>query len=151
MKFRRWRRYGLLAILVVLAAVATWLMARPRLHINQAMFDARFRIGMTLEEIEHLVKVPPGDYSFGFNKANSSSMRARGDAELSVFGSTIDQVVQSLIDNGNAVVWKGPNRQLVVRFDGNGQANLIAFSHYTPPAKDWIGRFVQWLNSSSDE
>jgi hypothetical protein len=147
MKTRRWRRYGLIAILLFLAAIATWLMARPRLHINRAMFS-ELQVGMSLEEIEHVVKVPPGDYSFGFNTANRICMAEEdGLTDISFKG----QALQSLGEKGNVVVWKGSNRNLIVRFDGNGKANLIAYSDYRPPANDWIGRFVHWLNSSSDD
>lgn len=67
MRLKRWRRFGLVGVSLLLVATALWFLSRPSPRLTKAIVAKLYdmRPGLTLAQVEELVKAPPGDYSGG--------------------------------------------------------------------------------------
>jgi len=153
MKKRRWRVFSAGALAIALIAVPVWWLTLPRPQISLAVYR-QLHTGMSLTEIEQIVKASPGDYSTGLRSFNQIVCGyAFTESELiSVKGRLLSlPEMQENTPNDKFVAWWGRNRALIVSLDEHGAAKVITYARRTAPSDEWLGRIRFWIESRFEE
>lgn len=160
MKHRRWRRYTIAAIVLLSFAMVTWFSIRPRPHLNVQMID-RLQFGMTLAEVESLVKAPPGDYAIGSGRVNQ--VRVKTLTGYSGIGCSPAQGIERIVSESRLVdvkpeyrnwpsaTWMTYNRSLFVVLDDYQRVVFVAIGYRDEPEQDWLDRCFGWIDSWIEE
>ena len=118
---------SLVATLVVVGVMVLWL-AAPKHRINEESFKL-IREGMTQQEVEAILRVPPGDYSNGGFVVR---------VEFANNGYSL------MDDKDQKKFWTDNDLQIMVNFDPSGKVHNTRCYLVIPP-ETFLDRFRSWL------
>jgi hypothetical protein len=120
------KRLLLLATAFVLlgATYTTWRSLRPAHRITPTIHQ-QIRAGMSQQEVEAILGVPPGDYSGESNRT------------------TIWMDTSSFPPGWRCETWRSPSTAVAVWFDGDGRVLILGVGNIgTEPS--WFKRWFSW-------
>ena len=152
MKKRRWRRYAYAAMLIGVATAVLWLLVAPRPDLTQKNLH-RIRIGMTLAEVEELVKAPPGDYSLGLRYYGECIMSKRQLSKLDDgFVPLPDELatIEPRTTGGRIIGWWGRSCALVVEVDDQQIVSAFNYGYCSKRPAGWFAGSFWWIDRQLD-
>ena len=157
---RRWGKYVLAAVVLLIVGIVTWCSIRPRPHLHLQMIE-RLQFGMTLAEVESIVRSPPGNYGIGPGKVNQ--VRVKTLNGFSGIGYSPAQGIERILSefrykevnsencDGPSATWTTRNRALFVRADSQGRVMFVAIGQRDEPEQNWIDRCLSRIDSWFEE
>ena len=160
MSSRRWRRWTLAAVVLVIIAIVVWLFATPRPRLGESVYK-KMSVGMSLAEIERLVGVAPqqiaGVPPKNVSDAIATSVGSKdlfdwvGEPKVTTRGEGLDWDMHMFGDArqgpARCFLWRGPNRVLFVAVDDNSVTRQLAYGKMRISPKNWLARCKFWFDS----
>lgn len=135
---RTWFRLGIVGLLGLLGLLVFLWITKPNYRIDKGSFD-RIAKGMSLQEVESLLRCPPGKY------CSRSAMVECNRPDGSPCGIAVDELFDESAIGARTILWAGDSGVIVVILDAANRVEDKQFG--TMYAEGFLTKARRWLVS----